>query len=114
MTDLPALQTERFTLRPLRAGDEQALFPTLSDGVQCLYLSRSAFASPEELWGWLSDPDWPGRTWIAEEGEGRVAGRFVAVPAHEEGVLEIGYITCMDRQGEGVARDALPRLSTTC
>ena len=34
-----------------------------------------------------------------------MAGRFVAVPAHEEGVLEIGYISCIDRQGEGVARE---------
>ena len=110
MTDLPVLQTERFTLRPLRAGDEQALFPTLSDEAQCLYLSRPAFTSPEELWGWLAAPDWPGLTWIAEDGEGQVAGRFVAVPAHEEGVLEIGYITCIDRQGEGVARECTAAL----
>ena len=104
------LQTERFTLRPLRAGDEQALFPTLSDEAQCLYLSRPAFTSTKELWGWLAEPDWPGRTWIAEDGEGRVAGRFVAVPAHEDGVLEIGYITCIDRQGEGVARECTAAL----
>ena len=109
MTDA-TLQTERFTLRPLRSGDEQALFPTLSDAAQCLYLSRPAFTSPEELWGWLSAPDWPGLTWIAENGEGRVAGRFVAVPAHEDGVLEIGYITCIDRQDEGVARECTAAL----
>ncbi|MBX7496524.1 GNAT family N-acetyltransferase [Qipengyuania sp. 6B39] len=105
MSDTPTLTTDRFTLRPLRAGDEAALFPTLSDPAQCLYLSRPEFASQEELWAWLAEPGWPGRTWIAEDAQGRVAGRFVAVPGHEEGVVEIGYITCMHAQGEGVARE---------
>lgn len=105
MVDGQILKTARFTLRPLRCSDAAALFPTLSDPAQCLYLTRPAFESEEELWGWLSDPDWNGRTWIAEDGDGRVAGRFVAHPAHTDGVEEIGYIVCVDRQGEGVARE---------
>nr|WP_282098338.1 GNAT family protein [Qipengyuania polymorpha] len=92
-------------MRPMRREDAAALFPTLSDEAQCLYLSRPAFAFEEELWGWLADPTWNGRTWIAEDGEGRVAGRFVAVPAHEDGIEEVGYITCKERQGEGAARE---------
>ena len=94
----------------MRREDAAALLPTLSNEAQCLYLTRPAFASEEELWGWLADPDWNGRTWIAEDAGGRVAGRFVAYPAHEEGVEEVGYITCMDRQGEGVARECTAAL----
>ena len=110
MSLVSTLQTARFTLRPMRREDAEALLPTLSDETQCLYLTRPAFASEEELWGWLADPTWNGRTWIAEDGEGRVTGRFVAVPAHEDGVEEVGYITCMDRQGEGVARECTAAL----
>ena len=104
MTPAPVLTTSRFTLRPLQRSDAAALFPTLSDEVQCLYLTRPAFASEEELWGWLAEPGWPGLTWIAED-EAGVAGRFVAVPAHEAGVFDIGYIVAMDRQGQGIARE---------
>ena len=81
---VPTLTTPRFTLRPLERGDAAALFPTLSDERQCLYLSREAFAAEEELWGWLEEPDWPGLTWIAVETHGANAGqtvaRLVAVP----------------------------------
>ena len=105
MIDVPTLATERFSMRPLRRSDAAALFPTLSDAEQCLYLTRPAFESEEELWGWLADPDWNGRSWIAEDAQGEVAGRFVAVPGHATGIEEIGYITCMHRQGEGVARE---------
>ena len=110
MREVDTLRTGRFILRPLRRGDEAALFPTLSDEAQCLHLTRPAFSSPEELWGWLAEPGWQGRTWIAEDAQGVLAGRFVAVPGHEPGVEEIGYITCKDRQGEGVARECTAAL----
>ena len=97
-------------MRPLRRADTAALLPTLSDPEQCLYLTRPAFESEEELWGWLADPDWNGRTWIAEDGDGRVAGRFVAVPGHEGGIEEIGYIVCADQQGLGVASECTAAL----
>lgn len=110
MRDVATLTTARFTLRPLKREDAAALFPTLSDPDQCLYLTRPAFASEEELWGWLAEPGWQGRTWIAEDAQGEVAGRFVAVPAHEAGVEDVGYITCMNRQREGVARECMAAL----
>lgn len=110
MPDVPTLQTECFTLRPLQESDCAALFPTLSDANQCRFLTRPEFASDQELWCWLADPMWNGRTWIAEDGEGHVAARFVSVPAHEEGVEEIGYITCAHRQGEGIARECTEAL----
>ena len=105
MREVLILTTSRFTLRPLQRSDAAALFPTLSDEAQCLYLSRPAFESEEELWDWLAEPGWNGRTWIAEDASGAVVGRFVAVPGHAPGVEEIGYITCKERQGEGVARE---------
>ena len=117
MTSVPTLTTPRFTLRPLRRSDAAALFPTLSDAEQCRYLSREAFASEEELWDWLADPTWPGLSWIAEDSNDAVVARLVAVPAEgtspEHGaVFEIGYITVMHRQGEGVARECTRALIT--
>ena len=114
MNEVTPLHTGRFILRPLRRSDAAALLPTLADEAQCRYLTRPAFADEAELWGWLADPTWNGRTWIAEDragqSAGEVAGRFVAVPAHEAGVEEIGYITCAHRQGEGVARECTAAL----
>ncbi len=97
----------------MKRADAAALLPTLGDEAQCRYLSRQPFATEAELWGWLADPDWQGLTWIAQDrASARVAGRFVAVPGEgpsdmgrETSVFEIGYITCADRQGEGVARE---------
>lgn len=110
MVEVATLSTPRFTMRALRRSDAAALLPTLGDPEQCRFLTRPAFADEAELWGWLAEPGWPGRSWIAEDAQGRVAGRFVAVPAHEEGVVEIGYITCAERQGEGVARECTEAL----
>ena len=109
MADVPTLITKRFVMRPLERGDAAALLPTLSNAEQCLYLSREAFASEEELWGWLAEPGWPGLTWIAQDADCAVVARLVAVPqtpADPSGpVFEIGYITAMHRQGEGIASE---------
>ena len=110
MRTITPLQTRRFTMRSLQRSDAAALLPTLSDEAQCLYLTRPAFADEEELWGWLADPNWNGRSWIAVDAGGTVAGRFVAFPAHEDGVEEIGYIVCADRQGEGIAKECTTAL----
>ena len=100
---VPLLETARFTMRPLERGDAAALLPTLGHEAQCRYLTRAAFGSEEELWGWLADPAWPGLTWIAVDADEEVVGRFVAVPVEEEGVFDLGYIVCAHRQGEGIA-----------
>lgn len=106
---VPVLTTPRFTMRPLRREDAAAFFPTLSNEDQCRYLSREKFASEEELWDWLAEPDWPGLTWIAQDTHGNAVARLVAVPRLPEDiagpVFEIGYITVMDRQGEGIAAE---------
>lgn len=110
MTLVPTLTTPRFTMRPLQKGDEASLFPTLSDAEQCRYLSHPPFGDEAQLWDWLAAPDWPGRSWIAVDKAGEIAGRFVAVPAHADNVFEIGYIVCMDRQGEGIASECAAAL----
>lgn len=110
MQDVPRLATVRFDLRPLGRADAAALLPTLSDPAQCRFLSRPAFADEDQLWAWLADPDWSGRTWIAEDSRGEVAGRFIAKPGHDSGVVEIGYVTCADRQRQGVARECVGAL----
>ena len=110
MIEVPQISTPRFTLRSLRESDCAALFPTLSDPEQCRYLTRPAFADEAELWGWLADPEWNGRTWIAVDDKGDVAARLVAVPAHEAGVEEIGYITAASRQRQGVASECVAAL----
>ena len=115
MNNVPTLKTDRFTMRPLRRGDEVALFPTMSDEEQSLYLTRPKFDSEEELWEWFADPAWDGRTWIAVDSAGMVVGRFVASPGHGSDdthgpVFEIGYITAKHAQGAGVARECTEAL----
>ena len=110
MRPVPILHTARFTLRALRRSDAAALLPTLGDEAQCRFLTRPAFATEDELWGWLADPAWNGRSWIAEDAAGDIAARVVAVPAHEAGVEEVGYITAHHRQGQGVARECTAAL----
>ncbi|GAB1378379.1 GNAT family N-acetyltransferase [Pararhodobacter aggregans] len=107
----PTLTTRRFLLRALQRSDAAALYGTLSDEGQCRYLSRPHFTSVEELADWLTDPDWPGRTWIAvDRSDGTLAGRYVACPGRDEGVLELGYITLAEYQGRGVAAECMTAL----
>lgn len=113
MLETPTLHTPRFLLRKLVREDTKALFPTLSNDAQCLFLSRPAFRSEAELADWLTDPTWAGRSWVAVDREdGTVAGRYVAFPGRDEGVFEVGYITTIDRQGQGVARECMHALVT--
>ena len=97
-------------MRSLKRSDAAAMFPTMADEEQSLYLTRPKFESEQELWDWFTDPAWPGRTWMAVDSAGDVVGRFVASPGHgtDDGdgpVFEIGYIVVMHRQGEGIARE---------
>lgn len=105
------IESARFALRPTEGGDASALFATLSDEAQCRYLSRGAFRDEGELAGWLVDPDWNGRSWVAiERTTGSLAGRFALVPTAEPGMSELGYITVTQWQGRGVARECVAAL----
>ena len=107
----PSFSTPRFTMRALERSDAPALFATLSDETQCRYLSRPHFTSVDELADWLTDPEWPGRTWVAiDKANGTLAGRYVAYPGLDEGVLELGYITVAEYQGHGVATECMSGL----
>lgn len=111
MLDTPTLHTPRFEMRKLVRQDAAALFPTLSDDAQCLYMSRGAFRSEAELADWLTDPAWPGRTWIAVDRTTRaVAGRYVAFPGRDDWVFEVGYVTVIDHQGRGAAKECMTAL----
>lgn len=109
--ETPLIETEKFTLRALTRDDAGTLFQTLSDNEQCRHHSRGAFLDEQELADWLTDPSWAGRSWVAiDRADGQLAGRFVAVPTKESGMSELGYITVVDRQGQGVARECMEGL----
>ncbi|WP_283178560.1 GNAT family N-acetyltransferase [Gemmobacter sp. 24YEA27] len=114
MTSGPATRTfdtTRFTMRALMRSDTAALYGTLSDEAQCRYMSQPHFTSLEALADWLTDSEWPGRTWVAtDKTDGTLAGRFVAFPGRDAGVLELGYITIAERQGHGVATECMTAL----
>ena len=109
--DVKTLTTERFTLRPIRAEDTAALYPTFRDEAQMRYWSCGPFESETKLDSWLRDPTWDGHCWIAEEtgGDGTAIARVIASP-DMDGVMETGYLVAMDRQGEGIARECMGAL----
>ncbi|AWB08460.1 GNAT family N-acetyltransferase (plasmid) [Azospirillum humicireducens] len=109
--DTPTLDTDRFTLRKLVREDTAALFPTFSDEAQCRFMSQPHFTTMDSLADWLTDPTWPGRSWAAiDKSDGSLAGRYVAYPGRDQGVLELGYITAAHRQGQGVAAECVAAL----
>ncbi|WP_407061882.1 GNAT family N-acetyltransferase [Brucella gallinifaecis] len=98
-------------MRKVRLDDAEALFSTFSDTKQCLYMSQPAFDDLEKFRDWLTDKEWPGRTWIAvDKANGTTAGRFVAYPGRDTDILELGYITVTERQRQGVARECMETL----
>lgn len=108
--ETPIIETERFVLRPLMREDAEALFPTLGDEEQCRYLTRAHFSSVEDLAAWLCDPDWNGRSWSAiDRTNKQLVARVVSVPV-SEGVEEIGYITAIERRGEGISYECASAL----
>lgn len=109
--NVPEIDVGRFTLRKLVRENTAALFPTLSDENQCKFLSQPHFETEEELADWLTDSTWPGRSWVAvDKADGSIAGRYVAFPGRDEGVLELGYITIIERQGQNVATECMTAL----
>lgn len=114
MTSLLAtdsFDTPRFHMRAILRSDAEALFGTFSDEAQCRYMSQPHFTSVAQLADWLTDSDWPGRTWVAiDKADGSIAGRYVACPGPDDGVLELGYVTAAHRQGLGVATECMSAL----
>tara|TARA_R110000796_G_scaffold98628_5_gene206182 strand:- start:5795 stop:6364 length:570 start_codon:yes stop_codon:yes gene_type:complete len=105
MPDTVLINAGKYMLRKLEPDDSAALFPTFSNEEACRFLSRPHFDSEVALRAWLVDPDWNGRSWVAiDKSDNAVVGRFVAVPAGDDQVTELGYITVTERQGRGIAR----------
>jgi RimJ/RimL family protein N-acetyltransferase len=111
MVTVPTLDTERFVLRELLREDVAALFPTFADEAAMRWWSRGPFISEEELAGYLvPDAGWNGRSWaVTERAGGAVVGRVVAMD-RGDAIAEVGYIVVKQRQGEGVAGEALAAL----
>ena len=97
-------------MRRLERTDAAALFPTFADPEQMRYWSRGPFDSEQELADWLCDPKWDGRSWaVLARGDDAVIGRIAVVP-RGPGQSEIGYTIVRDRQGQGIAVEALKGL----
>ena len=110
MANIPTIESERFVLRELTAGDVAAFWPAFSDPGNMRWWSQAAFTSQEELAAWLLSTDWDGRSWAAiERSGGEPVCRVVAIPGME-GVSEIGYATVLGRQGQGIARECVGAL----
>lgn len=115
----PTLSTPRFTCRPLRDGDERALWPAFSDEDQMRYWSRGPFDDRGEFRDYLFDSrgEWGGRTWICEphangpQGGGAPVFRMVASSSVEQ-VAEIGYILVPGNERQGIARECVTALIT--
>ena len=108
----PTLTTERFVLRELTRADAPALFPSFSDPEVMRWWSRGPFVSEEELADWLvPESGWgEGRSWAVCEGpEGPAIARLAAMD-RGDAVSELGYLVVRERQGEGIAREALAAL----
>lgn len=76
-------------------------------------MSQPHFETEKALADWLTDDTWPGRSWTAiDKADDTIAGRFVAFPGRDDRVLEVGYVTVLNRQGQGVARECMTALVT--
>lgn len=108
----PTLTTERFVLRPMARADAAALFASFSDPEAMRWWSRGPFESEQELADWLIPADgWPGgRSWAVAESEAGPAIARLAAIDRGDGITELGYLVVRERQGHGVAREALAAL----
>jgi [ribosomal protein S5]-alanine N-acetyltransferase len=111
----PVLTTDRLILRPLRAGDADALHPMYSDAAANRYGSRPETRSIEETRALVAvraiDTDW--RTWaITARGDDRAIGTVGAYEKRQGGVSEIGYFIAPAYWRKGYAAEAVSALVT--
>lgn len=105
----PTLRGERLVLRPLTRADTPALFPSFADPEAMRWWSRGPFATEAELADWLvPESGWDeGRSWaVAESESGPAVARLAAIDRGDD-VVELGYLVVRERQGEGIAHEAL-------
>ena len=106
MSAPPLLRTRRLTLRPVRNGDAEALFPALSDADCMRWWSRAPFTTIEEARAYLA-AEAPGcRRWCIAPDDGDAIG-WVSAGERRPGVSEIGYLLHPAHAGRGLAREAV-------
>lgn len=112
MTATP-FETERLTMRALRADDAEALHELYSDSAAMTYWSHPPLAdltaTRARLAERLDGADW--RTWaITRTGEGAAIGTLGACEQRQGGVSEIGYSLVPGAWRRGYAREAVAGL----
>ena len=112
MTATPTLTTPRFVCRPLKQGDERAMWPAFSSEDHMRYWSRGAFEDKAEFSDYLHDDSWGGRTWICAPKDGGAPVFRMVASSDTEQVAEIGYIMVPGNEGRGIARECLTALIT--
>ncbi|MHC1652190.1 GNAT family N-acetyltransferase [Stenotrophomonas maltophilia] len=101
----------RLMLRPRRAADAEALFPTMADPSIMRWWSRPAFEHIEQLReNFASDGQSAWRSWVIVPAGSDQAIGFVSAGWKREGVVEIGYLLARQAQGRGYARNAVSML----
>jgi [ribosomal protein S5]-alanine N-acetyltransferase len=111
---VPVLETERIRLRPYRDGDVEAMFALYSDARVMRYWSFPAWTERRQAEQYLA------RAWaameageifpwaIADRATDTLIGALTFFSLHrEQKRLEIGYSLSPDRQGQGLAAEAL-------
>ena len=110
-SDIPVLETDRFTCRAPVEADVEAFWPAFSSDAHMRYWSCAAFMDRGALRDYLLDSK-AGRSWVCEPKDGGApVFRMFASSPHDE-VAEIGYIIVPGNEGQGIARECLSALIT--
>ncbi|CAM3471011.1 GNAT family N-acetyltransferase [Kibdelosporangium persicum] len=111
----PTFETNRLTLRPMRADDREAVINIFADPVSSKYLTRdmsdpvNAATSFERWLGWGS-PNGMG-TWLLDlNGSVIGVGRFTPSDRLAGKVVEVGWFVARTHVGQGYATEALRTL----
>jgi len=110
---LPVLETDRLILRPLRAGDADALHPMYSDAEANTYGSHPATTtleqSRESVAKRIADTSW--RTWaVTLKGVDTAIGTIASYEKRQGKVTEIGYVLYRAYWGKGYVTEAVAAL----
>lgn len=105
--DTPILTSARLRLRPLVAGDADALHPAYADAELMRWWSHAPHADLAQTRAWFAEEDDDWRHWaITLAGDDTAIG-FVAVGERRPKVSEIGYLLTRPHWGKGIAEEAL-------
>ena len=108
----PVLETARLVLRPRRPDDAEALHAIYSDEALMRWWSHGPHATLDETRERMADksPDW--RCWSITRRDDDTAIGFVAVNEKRQGnVSEIGYALARAHWGQGLAAEAVTRMT---